>query len=113
MLISLQELFNALYGSEKILRVSAIAGYTHRNIATSAQTTVKSSPGILFGVMINSSPTSAIRLYDNIVSGGTVIATFPASVAAGTFYGPMPSKLVSGLVVSTGSADTNITILYE
>lgn len=85
---------------------------SYSNIATSAQTTVKSEAGFLAGVMVNASPTSAIRFYDNTVSGGTTIATIPASVGAGTFY-QYGLRFENGLVVSSGSSDTNLTIMYR
>jgi hypothetical protein len=112
---SVQELLNAqLDGSTAgtgTLRVSAIAGFSYSNITVSAQTTVKSAAGLIHGVSINTSPTSAGRLYDNTVSGGSVIASYPASVAAGTFY-QFDAKFSTGLTVSTGSSDTNITVIY-
>lgn len=111
LLKSVQEIFNAHLDPQTTLRISAIAGFDYLNITTSAQTTVKSSAGTLHGVMINSVPTSAIRLYDNTVSGGTQIATIPASIAAGTFY-RYDIRFGTGLTISSGSTDTNITISY-
>src|SRR3990167_5777398 len=92
--------------------INAQENTSYNNIATSAQTTVKDSPGFLRGVMVNASPTSAIRLYDNTVSGGSTIATIPASVGAGTFY-QFGLRFGTGLTVSSGSSDTNITIIYR
>lgn len=94
-------------------RVSAFeGGYSYNNIATSAQTVVKSGAGILGGVSINViSLTSAVRLYDNTVSGGTVIATFSAGLSAG-FY-PFVARFGTGLVVSSGAGADNLTIMFN
>ena len=82
------------------------------NITTSAQTSVKLEAGFLERVLINSTPTSAVRLYDNTVSGGTIIATISASVGAGNNY-KIGARFDNGLVVSSGSSDTDITVIYR
>lgn len=82
------------------------------NITISAQTTVKDSAGFLNLVTLNTSPTSAIRFYDNTVSGGTVIATIPGSATAGNSY-PFQVHFSTGLTVSSGSANTDITISFR
>ncbi len=88
-------------------------GFNYTNIATSAQTLVSSGPGILRGVAFNSNNVSAGTIYDNTVSGGTVIASFPASaMTAPIFLGPLDVLFNNGLVVSTGSGNTNLTIMY-
>ena len=94
-------------------RVSAFeGGYAYNNIATSAQTTVKSGSGILGVVAVNVPIlTSAVRLYDNTVSGGAVIATLAIGVSSGSY--PYYARFVSGLTVSTGAAADNITIMYN
>jgi len=85
---------------------------SYSNITTSAQTTVKSAAGFLHGVMVNASPTSAVRFYDNTVSGGDTIATIPGSQAAGSWY-QFDVRFGTGLTVSSGSADTDVTISFR
>lgn len=107
-LISVQELLNAQ--ADTAVNVPLWAAGNYNNITTSAQTVVKSSSGVLLGVSWNNTLTSAIRGYDNTVSGGTQLFTVPASTAANSLrYG---LKFTNGLVISSGAAADNITIIY-
>jgi len=108
-LLSVQELLNSQHDTDVSIPRKDAASYT--TITVSAQTTVKSAAGVLVGITLNASPTSAIRCYDNIVSGGTTILTIPAAAAAGNNY-RYGLKFSTGLTVSSGSADTNVTIMY-
>lgn len=108
-LISVQEILNAQNDADVDMPRHEAASYS--TITTSAQTTVKSGAGVLFGVTFNAANTSAIRAYDNTVSGGTTILTIPASTAAGTNF-RYGLKFSTGLTISSGSSDTNITITY-
>lgn len=97
------------------LRVSAIGirGNSYSNIALSAQTTVKSGAGFLHGISFNSNNVSGLRLYDNTVSGGTVIATLPTSgMTAGPFF-QYDLEFSTGLTISSGSSNTDITVIYQ
>jgi|SRR3990167_1525781 len=108
-LISIQELLNAAYDSDVSLPRESAASY--QSITTSAQTTIKIGAGVLLGVTLNVALTSAVRLYDNTVSGGATILTLPAAAAAGNNY-RYGLKFNTGLTVSTGAAADNITIMY-
>ena len=108
-LLSIQEIVNAQHDTD--VDVQRVDAKSFVNIATSAQTTVKSGAGILGAIQFNANNTSAIRLYDNTVSGGTTIATIPASVGAGSLF-IYNLKLNNGLTLSSGSSDTNITLTY-
>lgn len=110
-LVSVQQIINAVYDPTTIALKTEPAGFSYTNISTSAQTAVKTSPGVLGSVVINSTLTSAVRLYDNVVSGGTQIATIPAATTGRTFDYNL--RFVSGLVVSSGAAADNITIIYN
>jgi len=68
-LISIQEIQNANWDTDVDAPLND--GYSYTNITTSAQTLVKSGAGFLKHIVIGESPTSAVRLYDNTVSGGT------------------------------------------
>ena len=109
-LISIQEIQNANWDTDVDAPLSD--GYSYTNITTSAQTLVKSGAGFLKHIVIGESPTSAVRLYDNTVSGGTTIGDIGAATADGITvqYG---LKFDNGLVISSGSSDTNITIIYK
>lgn len=103
---------SAIQADASNLRISAYdGGYAYNNITTSAQTTVKSSAGILGVVAINSTLTSAVRGYDNTVSGGSTLFT----IAAGTVPTSIryEARFVSGLVVSSGAAADNLTVMYN
>jgi len=82
------------------------------NIITSGgNQSVVTGSGRLHGIMFNAAPTSAGRIFDGTTSAGSTIASWPASLAAGTFY-RYNLKYSTGLVVSAGSADTDITVIY-
>lgn len=106
---SVQELMNAYTDATTNVPVWESANY--QTITTSAQTTVKSSAGVLVGLTTNVALTSAVRCYDNTVSGGTTILTIPASTAAGTNF-RYGLKFSTGLTVSSGAAADNFTITY-
>lgn len=120
---SVQEILNAAVSASGIgiiarsadanlLRVSSFeGGYTYNNISTSAQTVVKSSAGVLGLVALNATLVSAIRGYDNTVSGGNILFTIPASTAATSIRYDV--RFSTGLVVSSGAAADNITIMYN
>lgn len=98
--------------SAALFRVSSYdGGYGYTNISTSAQTLVKSGAGILGKVAINSTLTSAVRGYDNTVSGGTVLFTIAAGTTGRSF--DYAARFTTGLVVSTGAAADNVTVMYN
>lgn len=83
-----------------------VGGYGYTNITTSAQTLVKSGPGILGKIALQSTLISAIKAYDNTVSGGNVVAYIPGATSAGTVF-EYNCRFTTGLVVSSGGgADT-------
>ncbi len=108
-LISVQEILNAQHDTD--VDVSRENAASYQSITTSAQTTIKSGAGVLFGITLNTTLVSAVRCYDNTVSGGTTILTIPATAAAGTNY-RYGLKFNTGLVVSSGAAADNFTVMY-
>lgn len=93
--------------------VKALMGNTYVNIATSAQTLVKTGPGFLHGISFNAQNISAVALYDNTVSGGALIATIgPSAQTGGSFY-ELDLNFNTGLFISSGSTNTNITAIYQ
>lgn len=107
--MSVQEIMNSYHDTDVDVPTYHAAGYS--TINTSAQTTVKSGAGVLVGITLNAALTSAVRCYDNTVSGGTTILTLPAAAAAGNNY-RYGLKFSTGLTVSTGAAADNITVMY-
>ncbi len=108
-LLSIQEIVNKYHDSDVNLPRKEAANYS--TITTSAQTLVKSGAGVLVGITLNVALTSAVRCYDNTVSGGTTILTIPAAAAAGNNY-RYGLKFTTGLVVSSGAAADNLTVMY-
>lgn len=104
---------SAVQGDAANLRISSLQGNSYSNIALSAQTTVKSGAGFLHGITFNSNNISAVKLYDNTVSGGTAIATLPTSgMTAGPFF-QYDLNFSTGLTISSGSSNTDITVMYQ
>ena len=105
---SVQEIVNASYDAD-VFSLENV--YSYRNITVSAQTLVKSGVGLLGVIAINSTLTSAVRGYDNTVSGGNTLFT----IAAGTTPGSIryDAKFSTGLIISSGAAADNVTVMYK
>lgn len=86
------------------------AGYL--NITTSAQTLVKTGPGLLSKIALQSTLVSAVKAYDNTVSGGNVIAYIPGATSAGTIF-DLQTRFSTGLVVSSGAGADTINIIFN
>lgn len=106
--ISVQEILNAQHDST--VSVPRYEAYSFNNITTSAQNLIKSGAGVLGAVVVNTTLVSAVRGYDNTVSGGATVFTIAAGQTAITL--PYKIKLANGLVVSSGAAADNLTIAY-
>ena len=48
-------------------------------------TTIKSGKGILRAIVVGSTPTKAIQVYDSVGEGGTKLAELKTSIAEGTY----------------------------
>lgn len=96
-----------------------------RNITGNATTVVKSGSGRLHSIMINRNWTGGtVTIYDNTAGSGTVIATLDVGTPSGgllsttgtpgpIMLGPMGLEFATGLtVVTSGSSNNNVTILY-
>ena len=105
---SVQEIINAVHDEDVSVIVPV---FSYNNIATSAQTLVKTGVGMLGIVAINSTLTSAVRGYDNTVSGGSTLFTIPAGTAPTSIRYDL--KFNTGLVVSSGAGADNLTIMYK
>lgn len=90
-------------------------GWKYLNVAASATTAVKATPGILHAVVINTPIASdVITIYDNTAASGTKIATItlPATLVS---QGPMVALYDSTFntaltIVSAGNS--NFTVSY-
>jgi hypothetical protein len=77
-----------------------IGGYNYTNITSNATTVVKTGPGILHSIVVNTPPaaTGTLTLYDNTAGSGTKIGTLTGNTATS-----MPAyTLVYDVAFSTG-----------
>jgi len=100
-------------GFSETAAVRSLQGNTYQNIALSAQTLVKSGAGWLHGIAVNSQNISAMKIYDNVVSGGNVIASLTASAQTSGPWYQFDVNFNNGLVISSGSSNTDITISFQ
>ena len=84
-LISVQQIANAGFNTTNGGQAFNPAGAGYSNITTSAQNLVKTGTGVLTRVALNGTLTSAVRGYDNTVSGGNILFTIPSGTTAQTF----------------------------
>lgn len=82
----------------------------YNNISTATTTTVKSGPGVLRTLTINTTVASAVTVYDSTTGSGATIATFPASAVVGTYHYNLRFK--NGLTIVT-AGNSNITVTYD
>lgn len=85
--------------------------FTHKNIAASATTVVKSGPGILHCITINTTAAGAITVFDNTSAAGTKIATIAASPVIGSTF-LYDVSFTTGLTIVTAAA-SDITVSYK
>lgn len=96
------------------------------NIVGNATTTIKSGSGRLHSFTINDNTTNGtITIYDNTAASGTKIGTFQIGSPSGgllsssgqqgpIIIGPLGCEFSTGLtVVTSGSSNNNITVLYQ
>lgn len=76
----------------------------------SGATTIKIGAGILRAVIIGSTPSKAIEVYDSIGSGGTKIAELKASLAEGTYR--FDCNFASGLHI-TNPGGGKLSVIYR
>lgn len=85
--------------------------YIYSNITTDTTTTIKSGPGILHSIVINTAAsTGTATVYDNTAGSGTKIATLGTGTA-GTFVYDICFN--TGLTIVTATAAADITVTYK
>ncbi|MGC2135444.1 MAG: hypothetical protein WA661_19530 [Xanthobacteraceae bacterium] len=92
---------------------AAQESYSYRNIATDTTTTIKSAPGYLHTVCVNTpAATGTITIYDNTAASGTKIGTI-------TSYASLPQCFTYdvafwiGLTIVTATAAPDITVSFR
>jgi hypothetical protein len=96
------------YGSPQFV----ITGYAYAHISTDATTVVKSAPGLLHTICVNTPvATETITIYDNTAASGTKIgvATLYASTNPCFLY---DVYFTTGLTIVTATAAGDITVSY-
>jgi hypothetical protein len=87
--------------------------FKYANITTDTTTTVKSGPGILHSIIINTgAATEVVTLWDSLTATGTKIGTItvPASPVPGFLNYDIGFTI--GLTVQTATAASDITVTY-
>lgn len=81
-------------------------------ITASSAGVVKAAPGRLCRVLVTSTVTSAVSIYDNTnAASGTLLATIPTTAAVGTVYDvQMPAAV--GIYVGGGTGSPGLTVSY-
>ena len=87
-----------------------MTSYKHSNIASATTTVVKSGPGVLHNITINTTAAGTITVYDNTSAAGTKIATIAASPVIGSCF-EFDVSFVNGLTIVTAAA-SDITVSY-
>lgn len=85
---------------------------SYSNIINNSTTTIKSGAGILHTVVVNTlGTTPTIQLYDNTAASGTKIGLITPTVTGTYDY---DISFNTGLtIVTTGTAGSDITIVYQ
>lgn len=86
--------------------------YNYKNLAANATTTVKSTPGFLHSLVINTpgATGNTVTLYDNTAGSGTKIATIDATANVPTrIYNVQFATGLTVVIVNGTAADITIT----
>lgn len=85
----------------------------YKQVTQAAAATVKSTTGDLYGVVVNSSSSGTITVYDNTAASGTVVFT-AASLSAGQVihFGGCGIRCGNGIHVVVGGTAT-LNVLYQ
>lgn len=88
------------------------SGYSFSNLATNATTTLKSGPGVLHTVVINTKGgTSTATIFDNTSGSGNKIATIDTTLSTTAFV--YDTAFVLGLtIVTAGVSAADLTISF-
>jgi len=91
-----------------------IDGYKYAVISTATTTTVKSNPGKLHAIIVNTKGTvaSTVTVYDALTATGTPFAEIDSLNLYGPFEYDIDFK-VGLTIVTTGTVAPNITVSYQ
>lgn len=92
-----------------------VAGTTTTAIAagTTGDTIIKSSAGRLCRVLVNSTGTAAVSIFDNATTHtGTIIGAVPSGAALGTLI-ECDAPAVNGIVVQGAAGNPALTVIWS
>jgi hypothetical protein len=84
--------------------------YNYTNITAADNTIIKTSPGMIAGLVVNGGTMGAITVYDNTTCGTGTIATI-AAPTAGMIW-PAGANTIRGLCIRTAAA-MDITVYWK
>jgi hypothetical protein len=87
------------------------SAFNYKNIAAAATTLVKTGPGVLHSVTINTTAAATIGIFDGLTAAGTPIGTIAASPAIGSAFS-FDVAFATGLTIVTAGA-SDITVSYR
>lgn len=106
--------------------ISPLSPGRYHNITGNSSVTVKSTSGVLMGILVNNNSTDGVvTIYDNTAASGTLFGTLQLGSPSGGLLSssgtPGPGgwtalnvTFTTGLtVVTTGSTSNNITVVYR
>jgi hypothetical protein len=85
--------------------------YNYTNITAADNTIIKTSPGMIAGLVVNGGTMGAITVYDNTTCVGTGIVATIAAPTAGMIW-PAGANTIRGLCIRTEAA-MNITVYWK
>lgn len=94
---------------------AAQQGFQYQNITLAAPTTttVKSTPGLLHTVCVNTpAATGTITIYDNTAASGTKIGTITSFASTPKCF-PYDVNFYTGLTIVTATAAQDITVSFR
>lgn len=94
-------------GQSYLLAPQSPSGNAYTHIATATSTQIKSAPGTLHALTVNTTAAGTITIFDNTACSGPVIAILAASVATATYLYDV--AFTTGLCVTTAAA-SDVTV---
>ena len=79
-------------------------------ISTATTTVVKTGAGLLHAIVVTETTAFTIIVYDNTAASGTILASFVASIAPGTYR--FDALFTTGLTIITAGA-SKLTVVYR
>lgn len=91
----------------------SVQAFNYTNLAANATTVIRTGPGILHAITVNTQGASSnvLTVYDNTAGSGTKIATIDSTVDYGTLLYDVTFSTGLTIVIGTGTA-ADITVSW-